>query len=124
MFIEYNPNPKKKLIDDCVVRAICKVTGKDWYQVRTELFLMSLHECDYDWKNYVWGKYLERIGFTQHLLPNTCPYCYTVRDFCNDFPYGTYLLAIGDHVVTVVDGDYYDTWDSGDEVPVYYWKKD
>ena len=40
MFIEFNPNPKKKLVDDCVIRAICLVTGKDWYTVRTELFLM------------------------------------------------------------------------------------
>ena len=62
MFIEFNPNPKKKLVDDCVIRAICLVTGKDWYTVRTELFLMGLHEGDYEWKNYIWGGYLERIG--------------------------------------------------------------
>lgn len=124
MFIEFNPNPKRKLVDDCVIRAICLVTGKDWYTVRTELFLMGLHECDYEWKNYIWGGYLERIGFVQHLLPNTCPNCFTVKDFCKLFPIGTYLLAIGDHVVGVIDGDYYDTWDSGDEIPVYYWKRE
>jgi hypothetical protein len=26
--------------------------------------------------------------------------------------------------VAVSDGDYFDTWDSGDEVPVYYFEKD
>jgi hypothetical protein len=37
MFIFYNPNPKRKLVDDCVVRAICKVTGKTWHDVYYEL---------------------------------------------------------------------------------------
>lgn len=123
MFIEFNPNPKRKIVDDCVIRAICLVTGMDWYTVRVELFLMGLHEGDYEWKNYIWGGYLEKIGFTQHLLPNTCPNCFTVKDFCRLFPQGTYLLAIGDHVVGVIDGNYYDTWDSGDEIPVYYWER-
>ena len=57
-------------------------------------------------------------------MPNMCPPCYTVKDFCKDHPVGTYILATGSHVVTVVDGNYYDTWDSGTEVPIYYWKKE
>lgn len=36
---------------------------------------------------------------------------------------GRYLLALDQHVVAVVDGDYYDTWDSGNEIPIYYWMK-
>lgn len=123
MFVYYNPNPHVSTYEDCVIRALCKVTGKDWYQVRVELFLMSLHMGYYDWDNHVWGKYLKRLGFVQRLLPNTCPDCFTVRDFCRAFPHGTYLLAIGDHVVTAQEGDYFDTWDSGDEVPMYYWSR-
>ena len=40
-----------------------------------------------------------------------------------------YILVIishgegGGHVVAVEDGNYYDIWDSGDEVPTYYWMK-
>ena len=41
-----------------------------------------------------------------------------------DNPEGKYLLATGTHVVTVIDGDYYDTWDSGDEIPIYYFTKE
>ena len=124
MFIRFNPNPKRKIIDDCVIRAISTVTGKTWEQVNTDLFLIALREGDYQWKNYIWGSYLEKLGFTQHLIPNTCPNCFTVRDFCKLFPEGIYILAIGDHVVAVIDSNYFDTWDSGDEVPVYYWKKE
>ena len=58
------------------------------------------------------------------IIPNTCPDCYTIADFCNDHPYGTYILATGTHVVAVIDGDYYDTWDSGNEIPIFYWQKE
>lgn len=30
MYIEYNSNPENKLVGDCVVRAISKVTDQDW----------------------------------------------------------------------------------------------
>lgn len=74
--------------------------------------------------NEVWGAYLKSIGYKKYVIPNTCPDCYTVRDFCNDNPTGRFLLATGSHVIAVIDGDYYDTWDSGDEVPVYYFTKE
>ena len=60
----------------------------------------------------------------RYLIPNSCPDCYTVRDFCFDNPRGAFLLATGSHVVTVIDGDYYDTWNSGSEVPIYFWTKE
>ena len=55
-------------------------------------------------------------------MPNTCPDCYTVDDFCHEHQTGKYLLALFEHVVAVVDGYYYDTWDSGRKVVLYYWK--
>jgi len=73
--------------------------------------------------NHVWGTYLRENGFIQHIIPDSCPDCYTVQDFCNEHPVGKYLLAIGSHVVAVQDGNYFDTWDSGDELPIYYWQK-
>lgn len=73
--------------------------------------------------NSVWGAYLKDKGYESFAIPNTCPDCYTIRDFCYDYPYGKYILAAGDHVVAIEYGDYYDTWDSGDVVPIYYWKE-
>lgn len=29
-FIYYNPNPERKLVGDCVIRAISKVTNQTW----------------------------------------------------------------------------------------------
>lgn len=69
--------------------------------------------------NSVWGRYLENLGWIFHRLPDTCPSCYTVRDFALDHPHGTYIIGTGDHAVAVIDGAVYDMWDSRDEVPVY-----
>jgi hypothetical protein len=74
--------------------------------------------------NVVWGEYLYKQGFRKGAIPDTCPNCYTVRAFCADNPIGTFLLATGSHVIAVIDGNYYDTWDSGNEVPIYYWRKE
>jgi hypothetical protein len=57
------------------------------------------------------------------VIPNAYLRGYTVRDFANEHPHGKYLLVLDEHVVTVVDGDYYDTLDPGDEIPRYYWTK-
>ena len=49
---------------------------------------------------------------------------YTVRDFCRDNPHGIFILALSGHVLAVIDGNYYDSWDSGEEIPVYYWHRE
>ena len=74
--------------------------------------------------NNLWSTYLRANGFKRRSLPDTCPDCYTVKDFCIDYPFGKYMLATGTHVIAVIDGNYYDTWDSGNEVPLYYWSKE
>ena len=40
-----------------------------------------------------------------------------------DFPVGTYILDCGTHFVTIIDGEYYDSWDSGKKkVRGYFYK--
>ena len=73
--------------------------------------------------NHVWGAYLRRYGFRRYVIPDDCPDCYTVSDFAADHPRGIFVLALSGHVVCVQDGNWYDTWDSGQVVPLYYWQK-
>ena len=73
--------------------------------------------------NHVWGAYLKSRGFKQYVIDDKGKDIYTVSDFCADNPHGTYILAIDGHVVCVIDGYYYDTWDSGNEIPIYYWTR-
>lgn len=80
--------------------------------------------CDMPSSNAVWGAYLLDKGFFRSVIPNTCPDCYTVSDFAEDHKHGNYILATGTHVISVKDGIIYDSWDSSNEIPVYYfWKE-
>ena len=123
MWIEYNPNPSRKKTEDCTVRAICKALGIDWGTAYDRLAYYGKRQGVLMNANSVWGSLLEDRGFRRIPLPNTCPRCYTVYEFARDNPEGTFVLGTGTHVVTVVDGNWYDMWDSGSEVPiVVYWR--
>lgn len=120
-YVYYNANPVGLRADDCTVRAISTVMDKDWDEVYLGLCFQGLRMHRMPSTNSVWGSYLEDHGFIRGAIPNTCPNCYTVRDFCREHQRGRYLLATGSHVIAVIDGDYFDTLDTGSEVPVYYW---
>lgn len=123
MFKAFNPNPKSKHTGDCIVRAIVAAEGESWDTVFLKLCVKAYQVGDMPSSNDVWGQYLIDRGYRLERLMNTCPYCYTVKDFCKDHPEGTYVLGTGTHAVCVKDGDYYDAWDSGDKVPLYAFVK-
>lgn len=120
----FNPNPKGKRVIDCTIRAIAKATDQSWDDVYTQMFLKGFEMKDMPASNAVWSAYLIDNGFSRSAIPNTCPDCYTIRDFARDNPKGTFVLGTGTHAVCVQDGVYYDSWDSGDEIPIYYFRKE
>ncbi len=124
-FVYFNPNPYGKSVGDCVVRALTRVDGSgDWTRTYLKICAVGALVGDMPSANKVWSDYLLRIGFKRYFLPDTCPDCYTIRDFCADHPNGTYVVSTGSHVVAVVNGDYYDTSDTGSEVPIAYFEKE
>jgi len=124
MYIEFNSNPVNARVGDCVVRAISKALNKSWQETFVDLFVQALNMYDMPSSNRVWGEYLYKNGWRRFIIPDSCPNCYTIKDFCEDHKQGSYILATGQHVVYVHDGSYFDTWDSGEEIPIYYWRKD
>lgn len=122
-YISYNPNPMGLSVGDCTIRAISKVTNQSWKTTYLNLVIQGYKMFDMPSANRVWGEYLRGIGYVRRIIPDTCPNCYTVRDFCMDHPIGRYILGTGEHVVAVVDGYYYDSWDSGNEIPIYYFER-
>lgn len=119
----YNPNPQGKTVGDCTIRAISFALHKGWEETYLDLMGQGLRMSDMPSSNAVWGTYLSEHGFKRRVIPNSCPNCYTVIDFCKDNPTGLFVLATGTHVVSVENGNYYDTWDSGDEIPIFYWER-
>lgn len=123
MFEYFNPNPKNKKVGDCVVRALSKALNQSWKDTLLQLFTYAYYMADMPSSNAVWGSYLKNKGFVRLSLPNSCPDCYTIKDFCIDHPYGTYVVGTGTHTVCIEDGCYFDSWDSGDETPVFYYRR-
>ncbi len=121
MFIEYNPNPTGRRVGDCAVRAISAALGVDWETAYVMIASNGYAMGDVITSDAVWGSVLRQHGFYREAVPNTCPDCFSVKDFCKENPKGTFVLGTGGHVVTAIDGNYYDMWDSGDEIIAYVW---
>ena len=124
MFIFTNPNPQGLFVGDCVVRAIAIATNRRWYDVFADLSVKALELSDMPSSNRVWAEYLKDEGWTRHIVPDTCPGCYTIADFAGEHFKGTYIVGTGTHVVAVIHGDVFDTWDSSAEYPLFYFTKE
>ena len=124
MFVKYNNNPVGANAGDCVIRAISLATGDSWEKIYTALCVEGLAYGDMPNANAGWDNYLRSIGFKRNVCPNDCPACYSIADFAAEHSSGVYIAATGRHVVAVIDGSYYDTWDSGSEVPIYFFTKE
>lgn len=119
MWKHYNLNPTGKNVGDCTVRALSKALSQDWYTTYFGLCIEGALLGDMPSANSVWGAYLRRKGYQRELAPDDM----TVSEFSDLHPKGTYILALSGHVVCVVDNVLYDTWNSGNEIVLYFWKK-
>lgn len=122
MWVRANLNPRKKNVGDCVIRAIAAATGKSWFEVYDDLCHVGRQELDMPSADHVWGLYLYRLGFEPFLVSDQCPACMTIREFCRRYPRGTYIIGTGKHAVAVIDGDFWDSYDSGDMLVSFFWK--
>lgn len=125
MYEYYNPNKRnRKVVGDCTVRAVSKALGISWETAYIDLVMQGYYLADMPSSNAVMSSYLHSKGFSKHIIPDLCPDCYSIEDFAKEHPKGTYILGTGTHVVCVKDGVIYDAWDSSDEVPIYFYKKE
>lgn len=123
MYSYYNANPYKIRVGDCVIRAISKALNQSWEDTYIDLTIQGYLMGDLLSSNAVWGAYLKSKGFTRDIISNDCPECYTIEDFCNEYPKGTYIIGTGTHCVVVENGCVFDTWNSSGESPIYYYHK-
>ena len=88
-----------------------------------DLCLFGLLMADMPSANAVTTSYLKNKGFRRRTIPDDCPDCYTIENFCEDHPKGTFVIGTGSHLTTIIDGCLWDSWDSRNETPVYYFEK-
>lgn len=122
----YQPN-KKDLKDnygDCAVRCICKAENLEWLDAYDMMYKLSREvQCPLNCKDgfehivktlgYDYGKISNKKGTKRP----------TVKEFAKTHPTGTYICVVANHYVAVKDGQYHDTWDSGNKSLYGYWSK-
>jgi hypothetical protein len=123
----YQPN-KKDLKDeygDCVIRSLTRALNMEWLEVFEELLPYARETQAMPNNKVVYEQYILDKGFKYVGVSNKKgakrP---TVQSFAKEHNEGTYILRVAHHIVTVVDGYFYDTWDSGDKSLYGYWVKE
>lgn len=115
----YQPNGKdlKDKTGDCQVRALSKALNISWL----EAFDLTIPICRrlqtytiFDGNHEKTVEAMQDLGFAYTGVSSKKgskrP---TVKEFAKSHPTGRYIVKVAHHVVAVVDGVYYDTWDSG-----------
>lgn len=122
----FQPN-KKDIRDrtgDCQIRALCKTLNLSW----VEAFDLTVPICRelqtytiFDGNQELTLEAMKQIGFVYTGVSNKKgskrP---TVESFAQDHKKGKFILRVSHHVVALVDGYYYDTWDCGGK-SLYGW---
>lgn len=136
-FHYYNANPKGRLTGDCVTRAICMALGKSYETVYRELLEMCLKTGYSLASAECYSRYLETQGWKKMKQPRKFDntkytgkeWCEKVQDDIDWTENGKQLEQIvahigGNHIVAIIDGKVYDTWDSTDGCIGNYWIKE
>lgn len=124
MYVYYNPNPTgRTTVGDCSVRAISKALNVSWDEAYDLLSDAAKGMGDMPSANSVIGAVLRMHGFYRENLPNFCPNCYSIKSFARDNPVGTYVVGTGDHVVCIKNGDWFDSFNSADMIPIWFWTR-
>lgn len=123
MFVYYNPNPTGARVGDCAIRACSAALEQPWDKTYLDLCIEGLLKSDLPSANAVWGAYLRRHGFMRRNVDVDNANTYTLSAFSQDHPNGVFVVALSGHVVTMINGDWMDSWDSGSEVVLYYFKR-
>lgn len=105
MFIEYNANPYGVNIDDCLIRAITKATGKDYMDVMDGLIgVADSNGWEIDETRTGW-KYLTSIGWQCCELEGR----WTVKQYAEQIQDPRIVFVRG-HATYCEGGDTFDTW--------------
>ena len=121
----FNPNPRhKRSVGDCTVRALSKALDIPWESAYIDLVSEGYEQGDMPSSNAIVDSYLRSKGFRKYALPNDCPDCYTFADFAGEHFKGNYVVCTGSHMACIQDGCLYDSWNSSDCTPLYYYERE
>ena len=114
-----NLNPLGKREEDCVCRAISLATEKDYEDVQDQLYLIGkLFRCE----SLCVCCYKHLLDYVYNLDRIESFHGYTIHEFIELNPEGTYIIRVEGHLTCVIDGILYDTWDSRNQIVDIVWE--
>lgn len=134
--VNYNANSRGTSTGDCSVRAISLALNKDYREVKQILNesakRLRTHEYNSS-KNII--EVISNV-FHQGKYTDIRDQKLTVEQFADQHPSGIYIIgcgrtpdahkqyrySLGGHIVTIINGKVFDTWDSRDWYVIKYWK--
>ena len=119
-YVYYQPN-KLDLKDkyaDCTIRALSKVLDCSWLEAYDKMVpICRKYQAPniFDLSLKVEQEAMKELGNFEYTGVSNAKGTKrpTVAEFAKAHPTGRYILNVANHEVAVVDGQYFDTWDSG-----------
>lgn len=112
----YNANSRGKYVNDCTIRAISVAEGKTWDETYEELSDIAQEQ----------GTLLDDVDFIENYLDDRYDrvphYAKTIREFIEEYPKGTFLITMDEHITVVIDGVLYDTFDCRNRIMRSAWE--
>lgn len=125
----YNANTRDNRVGDCVKRAISLGLGMTYDEVSAKLNAIKrkLNLSAYN-DNRVFSALLSSLGYSRIRISG--PDYPSLTEFAEAHPTGTYILGVTDknpergcnHMVTIINGDIYDSWDSHRTTVLFYYE--
>lgn len=116
MYKYHNANPKKLLIDDCVLRAISVAEGTTWNECQEKLSYLANKEAML--LNDV--QFVE--GYLDERYPRKCHYGMTVGEFARECPLGHFVVTMNGHITAIIDNVIVDTFDCSNRIMKCCWQ--
>lgn len=125
-FERQNVNFKGKKTSDCVIRALCKASGRKYEEVAKELFDIYMKTGYMVNDKHCYEKWLEQNGFTKFKQPRHSDKTkYLVGEIEDLAPSeGGVVISLANHLTSVYDGVLYDLWDCRHKTIGNYWYKE
>lgn len=113
----YQPNEKNGMngAGDCSIRTLTKILGRGWKESFDELAAVAREEQCMPNTMLCIRKFLESRGFVYFRMENQGERRKkkTVKEFASEHRIGKYILITKNHMLALIDGTYYDSFDSG-----------
>lgn len=122
MYVNLNINPKQRKASDCVIRTFALALNQSWEDTYRELCELGVKMYRIPNEKATYEKYAKNKNMEKKKIELVNGRKPTVESFADSHKKGTYILSVANHLVAVINGKYYDSWDCGHKSVYTFWE--